>query len=90
MDRALLDHMIMVVGPSGQVLDGRVEVNSEETVWRFIPSRPWPAGDYTLDINPDLEDLAGNNLAHLFDVDLSQDMRLSEEEARARLPFTVR
>lgn len=90
MDRALLDHMIAVVGPSGQVLDGRVEVDSEETAWRFVPSRPWPAGDYTLDIDPNLEDLAGNNLAHLFDVDLSQDVRLSEEEARARLPFTVR
>ena len=56
MDRALLDHMITVVGPSGQVLDGRVEVASEETVWRFIPSRPWPPGDYILDINPDLEE----------------------------------
>lgn len=90
MDRALLDHMIAVVGPSGRVLDGRVEVDSEETAWHFVPTRPWPAGDYTLDINPDLEDLAGNNLAHLFDVDLSQDVRLSEEEARARIPFTVR
>ena len=90
MDRALLDHMIVVVGPSGEVLDGRVEVDAAETAWHFVPSRPWPAGDYTLDINPDLEDLAGNNLAHLFDVDLSQDVRLSEDEARARLPFTVR
>ena len=90
MDRALLDHMITVVGPSGQVLEGRVEVDAAETAWHFVPSLPWPAGNYTLDINPDLEDLAGNNLAHLFDVDLSQDVRLSEEEARARLPFTVR
>ena len=89
MDRALLDHMIAVVTAEGSVLDGSVEVDSNETVWRFIPSSPWARGDYTLEVDPDLEDLAGNNLAHLFDVDLSQDVRLSEEEARAHLPFTV-
>ena len=65
-------------------------MTDHETVWRLTLDRPWNAGSYRIDVDALLEDLAGNNLASLFDVDLSQDVRLSEVEARARLPFEVR
>ncbi len=65
-------------------------MTDHETVWRLTLDRPWEAGSYVIDVNANLEDLAGNNLASLFDVDLSQDVRLSDVEARARLPFEVR
>ena len=65
-------------------------MTDHETVWRLILDRPWNAGSYVIDVDALLEDLAGNNLASLFDVDLTQDVRLSEDEARARLPFEVR
>ena len=90
MDRALLDRLITVSTDRGERVAGRIEVTEGETVWRLTLDRPWDAGGYVIDVHADLEDLAGNNLAHLFDVDLSQDVRLSEAEARARLPFEVR
>ena len=90
MDRTLLDRLIMVSTDRGERVEGRIEVTDHETVWRLTLDRPWDAGSYVIDVNADLEDLAGNNLAHLFDVDLTQDVRLSEVEARARLPFDVR
>ncbi len=90
MDRALLDRLITVLTDRGERVEGRIEVTDHETVWRLTLDRPWDAGSYVIDVHADLEDLAGNNLAHLFDVDLSRDVRLSEVEARARLPFEVR
>jgi len=94
MDRALLDRLITVsTDPEdrrGERVEGRIEVTDHETVWRLILDRPWGAGSYVIDVNANLEDLAGNNLASLFDVDLSQDVRLSDVEAQARLPFEVR
>ncbi len=90
MDRALLDRLITVLTEGGERVEGRIEVTDHETVWRLTTDRPWDAGSYVIDVNADLEDLAGNNLAHLFDVDLSRDVRLSEAEAQQRLPFEVR
>jgi hypothetical protein len=42
-----------------------------------------------IDVHPDIEDLAGNNLAHLFDVARGEDVRVETEDARARIPFVV-
>jgi hypothetical protein len=36
----------------------------------IFPSKPWAAGDYTITLNPRLEDLAGNSLERPFEVDL--------------------
>lgn len=49
---------------------GRIEVAESESVWRFYPTAPWPAGDYQLVVPTILEDLAGNNLKSLFDADI--------------------
>ena len=38
---------------------------------QIFPSKPWPAGVYTVALNPRLEDLAGNSLERPFEVDLS-------------------
>jgi len=29
-------------------------------VWRFVPARPWQAGNYAVVTHPNLEDCAGN------------------------------
>ncbi len=98
MDRALLDRLITVSTDRGdrpgdrpgERVEGRIDVTDHETVWRLTADRAWEAGSYVIDVNANLEDLAGNNLASLFDVDLTQDVRLSEVEARGRLRFEVR
>ena len=50
-------------------LAGAVHVASDARSWSFTPTGMWPAGLCTLEIDPLLEDLAGNNLLGPFEVD---------------------
>lgn len=89
MDHALAERMLVVLDANGAPVLGTVQVGGEERSWSFTPERPWQAGRYVIDVHPDIEDLAGNNLAHLFDVDRGEDVRVEAEDARARIPFVV-
>ena len=44
-----------------------------DSTWSFTPSLPWLAGDYSLRVGGALEDLAGNNVVRVFDVDRRVD-----------------
>jgi hypothetical protein len=50
-------------------LSGTVQVAPDARSWSFTPNADWPSGPYMLEIDPLLEDLAGNNLLHPFEVD---------------------
>lgn len=39
--------------------------------WRFTPEQPWKPGKHQITIDPELEDLAGNNLLKPMEVDLT-------------------
>jgi hypothetical protein len=67
LDRALLHRMIWVLDGKGNILDGTITVGEEETRWLFQPSTPWVGGDYVIEVDPALEDLAGNAIGHLFE-----------------------
>jgi hypothetical protein len=49
-----------------------VEIEVDGLNWRAIPAQPWTAGAYELRADPNLEDLAGNNLTKPFEVDVSE------------------
>ena len=51
-------------------LAGEIETSAAESVWSFVPSTAWEPGRYELVVPTILEDLAGNSLRSLFDVDL--------------------
>ncbi|MFQ5632295.1 MAG: hypothetical protein ACE5I1_26290, partial [bacterium] len=70
LDRALLQRMITVLRKNGSLVDGELEISKQETRWAFKPSSKWKAGHYLLCIDTLLEDLAGNNLRNVFDVDM--------------------
>ena len=84
LDRALLDRMIRVRGTAGTIT-----IEREETRWRFTPNGPWQPGDYEVEVDSILEDLAGNKLNRLFDVDVFDrvDKRVVPETLRLR--FTL-
>jgi len=69
LDRALLDHSLIVRDARGEIILGDIDVASSETEWLFRPRQPWRDGPYTIDVDPRLEDRAGNNLRRLFDED---------------------
>ena len=69
-------------------IEGVAHVKANAREWHFTPSRPWPAGAYALTIGWELEDLAGNNLARPFEVDLTKKPDPTSATPR-RLPFDI-
>jgi hypothetical protein len=76
MDRALLDTMLFV-----EKTEGDITVDRDETRWQFTPREPWSAGEHGLNFDTALEDLAGNRIGRLFDVDVFErvDRRIRRE-----------
>jgi hypothetical protein len=46
-------------------------IDLQRIEWRFTPEQPWQPGEHLITINPELEDLAGNNLLKPMEVDLT-------------------
>lgn len=69
LDRALLDRMLVVMDSKGKAVAGKISVSDQEKRWTFQPEKDWAIGDYTLVVDPQLEDLAGNTLLRPFDFD---------------------
>lgn len=88
MDRALLDRLITVVDHQGRSVRGRIEVGADEWSWSFCPEQPWREAEYTIQVNGQLEDLAGNTFLRPFDVDL--DKSAPKESPKLTLPFRPR
>ena len=72
LDWALLHTMLTVLDARDEGVRGTLKVTRHETQWRFVPDRPWSAGIHRVRIGWELEDLAGNNLLRLFEVNLEQ------------------
>jgi hypothetical protein len=72
LDRGLLMRLVRVVDSAGERLDGMPETGDGETTWRFVPEAPWTAGDYAIEVDTLLEDLAGNSLRRLFDMPIGE------------------
>jgi hypothetical protein len=89
MDRALLDRLIAVRTATGTAVAGRISVADGEMTWRFAPMQVWRAGDYTLVIGTDLEDVGGNSVARPFEVDLAGPISRRVENGNISLSFRV-
>ncbi len=74
--------------PDDQLL-GHVDTTDAESAWRFSPDEPWAPGRYEVVIPTILEDLAGNNLKNLFDVDLGEMRSEFAGVEAVYLPFVV-
>jgi hypothetical protein len=73
LDHALLQRLLAVRNAAGQAVEGAVEVPAGETAWHFRPATAWAAGqEYTVEIDPLLEDLAGNTPLRVFDTDMQE------------------
>lgn len=89
MDQALLLREIDVVR-NGRDVPGRVAIGREEMRWTFVPDLPWARGTYTLVTGTALEDLAGNRLDRLFDVDKFDRVDKNVKRETRRIQFRVR
>jgi len=89
LDRALLYRMLTVETQAGAPIVGEITVAGGERAWTFVPNSPWLSGSYTIHVDPDLEDLAGNSLERLFDEPLVEDQVGRPALDPIRLVFTV-
>ena len=65
MDTGAALRLISLHGPDGRRINGRT--SSDGGGWTLIPEQPWQAGNYSLFIDPELEDVAGNSIGAPFD-----------------------
>ena len=70
LDHGMLERVLQVKNATGEIIDGKIEISKFETLWKLTPKSPWKPGEYSLDVDTDLEDLAGNSVAKPFEVDV--------------------
>jgi hypothetical protein len=90
LDWAMLQRVIVVRDPQGNNLAGDVTTDRQETRWSFVPARNWAAGDYNLEVDAALEDLAGNSLERPFEVDVVRPVEREVVRKTITRGFAVR
>jgi hypothetical protein len=70
LDYFLAKNAVTVKASDGSIVAGGIEIDKNETIYRFIPATPWQVGRFVLHVESRLEDLAGNNLNRPFDRDV--------------------
>ena len=73
----------------GNEVNGEVRVDAGQQRWRFVPEENWAPGEYELRFPDSLEDLAGNSVGRLFEVDQFKRAESPEPKIR-RLNFKIR
>lgn len=73
-DERSLQRFLNVTDAKGRRIDGEFEVGMHEKGWAFQPKQNWQRGDYYLEVNGELEDVAGNTPLRPFDLDLKAKM----------------
>jgi len=89
LDHGLLMRLLEVMDPQGNFVEGAIQVDRDETRWRFTPHEPWRAGDYSLSVDTRLEDLAGNRINRPFEVDVFERVEKRITTTTVSLPFQV-
>lgn len=88
MDEALAKRMIDVRYETGSV-GGITMLSDSQTVWTFRPEDGWDAGQYTVRVDGRIEDVAGNRLGRVFDVDRLDPTQSTEADAFAEFTFSL-
>jgi len=79
-DHALAERLVRVDGPSGSAVRvTSLTANGERTI-RLEPRVPWIPGSYRVLVGAQIEDLAGNSLQRLFDVDLADSAARTRDD----------
>jgi len=89
MDAMLLKETMIISTADKQQVVGNFKLTAKEQELIFQPDINWKTGNYYLTIDSRLEDLAGNNLNHLFDKDLLSSDKSSYAEFKS-LFFTIK
>lgn len=89
LDRALLERLVWVRNAEGDPVKGDIRIDDDERSWSLVPKSPWLPGEYELIVEQALEDLAGNNLANLFEVDVFDRIEDGASPPQGIVPFRI-
>ena len=89
LDHALLSRMLKVLDGKNAPVGGQAAPSDHDRRWTFVPAEPWRTGGYFIEVDIELEDLAGNNLRRPFDVMPGDSVADKNQSQRARIPFTI-
>ncbi len=90
LDHSMLERVIQIESEAGQTIAGKLEILNDQRVWRFVPERAWLAGNYKVVIENTLEDLAGNSIEKVFDVDVFRAPLVTDDQKQTRLPIPIK
>ena len=71
-------------------VNGRVDLAHHEREWRFTPATPWQPGEYRLVVDTALEDIAGNRIGQLFDIDIFDKVTKSLDRRTTEVRFQTK
>ena len=66
-DQLGLATAVTLLDSDGRTIDGQVQIERNQTQWRFEPRNPWTGGHIEVAVDAQLEDVAGNNFRDLLD-----------------------
>lgn len=89
LDEGLLNRLLMVCDNDGNQVKGYIQIDDHEQRWIYTPLTPWQSGNYSIKIDSRLEDLAGNDIMQLFDVDLNDPLYQKRDEKEVILSFEI-
>ncbi len=89
LDYSLLQEVFTLKTEDGKRISGIWELGFEEKSITFSPKENWQTGNYTIQIESRLEDLAGNNLNRLFEIDLENQSKSKQESQFKYLSFSI-
>ena len=88
LDHALAQRAISI-SREGSRVAGKVALEENETRFRFTPAAPWRSGRHEIVVDGVIEDLAGNRLGKVFDVDTSDPAQSTSATPSATIAFEV-
>lgn len=80
-------HTLIKVFKDGLEIKGVISLTNEEQKWIFKPDKNWKKGNYSLIVNPQLEDISANSVNQVFDHKPSDFKQRSQNDFN--LKFTL-
>ncbi|WP_198513461.1 Ig-like domain-containing protein [Confluentibacter lentus] len=78
-----------VFDPEKSNIAGTFSLANKEHELLFHPNQAWKSGTYTIVVENRLEDLAGNNINHLFDTDLKANNSKVQTKSQTLISFMI-
>ena len=90
MNYPLLQRMLKVAGADGPTSPAAIDVDRNETEWRFTPAGRGPPATTGWSSTHRLEDLAGNKIGQPFDIDVFDKVTEHIATTTTSIPFEIR